>query len=424
MKKVILISLIASSMMVAGGDIGADVERIIQNPMPVASGWDFDGNAVFYYQTVVDGTNTIFSNASAHNNAGLQLRATNKDIFLGIGTGIELTALSTFGAISDGNMQTAGVYTDNIGGALTQGYLTYSIFNTNIKVGRQQLPKSLSPFAFTENWAPLKNTFDSALFVNSSIPNTTLVYAYVTKANSSFGDLATFNDLNGNDGIHMVTAQNKSINGLTLTGSYYYGANFADNNLGLNTANPLSIVWGDARYKISDYTVAFQGGSMMDNDFSSNTLAYGAKISADYGIFDTSIAYSSVDAGDTSSSRLGGLTNTGGVKTPLYTQMILNQNVIRKDSQTIVARVGTKALGGKFNLAVDYSTNGVNAINSATKTGATPVAVNDTYIESDLTYTTQATKNTKLFAGYMYAKPSNAQDATSVLRVWAKYNFK
>jgi hypothetical protein len=186
----------------------------------------------------------------------------------------------------------------------------------------------------------------------------------------------------------------------------------------------LSIAWGDATYKISDYTVAFQGGSMMDNDFTSNTLAYGAKIGADYGIFDTSIAYSSVDAGDTSSSRLGGLTNTGGVKTPLYTQMILNQNVIRKDSQTIVARVGTKALGGKFNLAVDYSKNGVNAITSSTITGGTPIAINDTYVESDFTYTTQATKNTKLFAGYIYAKPSSAKDATNILRVWARYNFK
>ena len=420
MKKALLISVVASSMMMAGGDI----ERIVQNPIPIASGWDFDGNAIFYYQTVVDGTNSIFSNASAQNNAGLQLRAVNKDIFLGIGTGIELTGLSTLSAISDGNMKIAGAYTNNIGGALTQGYLTYSIFNTSLKLGRQTLPKSLSPFAFSENWTVFQNTFDGALVVNSAIPDTTVVYAYVTKANSSIGDMANFGNLNGNDGVHMVTAQNKSINGLTLTGSYYYGANYADNNLGLNTANPLSIVWGDANYKISNYMIALQGGSVMDNDFSSNTLAYGAKISADYGIFDTSLAYSSVNAGDTSAFKLGGLTNTGGVKTPLYTQMVLNQNVIRKDSQTVVARVGTKALGGKFNLAVDYSKNGVNSITSARRTGATPVAINDTYVESDFTYSTQATKNTKVFAGYIYAKPSSAKDATNVLRVWAKYNFK
>jgi len=146
------------------------------------------------------------------------------------------------------------------------------------------------------------------------------------------------------------------------------------------------------------------------------TTGYGAKLSADYGIFDTSIAYSSVNNGTVSP-----LQNFGtGVKTPLYTQMIFNQNVIKKDSQTIVARVGTKALGGKFNLAVDYSKNGTSAL----ATGPAPTANNDTYLETDLTYVTQATKNTKVLAGYVYAKPSKATSSTNVLRVWARYNFK
>ena len=66
---------------------------------------------------------------------------------------------------------------------ISQAYLTYGIGNTSIKVGRQELPKSLSPFAFSEGWNVFKNTFEAALVVNTDIPDTTLVGAYVNRAN-------------------------------------------------------------------------------------------------------------------------------------------------------------------------------------------------------------------------------------------------
>ena len=231
MKKVLLLSVVASTIIMAGGDI-APVEPII---VPVVeSGWKFDGNMVAYYQTRDTKANSLFSTASAASNFGLQLRAVNDDLFWGVGAGFEVTGMSSSSLIADGTIQTAGTYNNlgrNIGGALTQAYLTYSIdaIDTSLKIGRQTLPKSLSPFAFSEEWQPLKNTFDAALVVNSSIPDTTLVYAFVDKNNGSAvgSDFSTFNYINGNtvsdNGVHMITAQNKSIEGLTLTGSFYYG---------------------------------------------------------------------------------------------------------------------------------------------------------------------------------------------------------
>jgi|GEM_PF-4000349 len=50
MKKALLLSVVASSMIMAGGDI-APVEPVVETPAPVVSGWEFSGTGVVYYQT-------------------------------------------------------------------------------------------------------------------------------------------------------------------------------------------------------------------------------------------------------------------------------------------------------------------------------------------------------------------------------------
>ncbi|HEO98145.1 MAG TPA: outer membrane porin, OprD family, partial [Epsilonproteobacteria bacterium] len=50
MKKALLLSVVASSMIMAGGDI-APVEPAVETPAPAVSGWEFSGTGVVYYQT-------------------------------------------------------------------------------------------------------------------------------------------------------------------------------------------------------------------------------------------------------------------------------------------------------------------------------------------------------------------------------------
>ncbi len=57
-------------------------------------------------------------------------------------------------------------------------------------------------------------------------------------------NLTDFNSLNDDRGVYMLTAQNKSFENLTLTGSYYYGSEFI-------TADDINILWGDAHYAAS-----------------------------------------------------------------------------------------------------------------------------------------------------------------------------
>ena len=413
MKKTLLLSVVASTMIMAGGDI-APVQPVVVAPVipaPVVTGWDFSGQSVVYYQTNDSGTNNLFDKETSKAAVGLQLSAVNKDLFAGVGAGLELSGITHAGLYDDvvkGYMQTAGNGGNSnlsSSAAITQGYLTYAIGNTSVKLGRQTLPKALSPFAFSESWNVFKNSFDAALLVNTDIANTTVVYAWVHDNNHNGipklgskkqGNLGLFTKANGSDGVHMLTVQNKSVENLTLTGTYYYGK-------GQGSDADINIVWADAKYKMGDYNLAVQGGSVMDDDFTNNTTAYGAKVGATYGMYNGYLAYSHVNDGDS------GVFNVGGVKTPLYTQMILNQGAISSDNDTVVAKVGTKVLDGNVALAYGYTTDNSAASNN--------------YQEADLTYSTKVLNDsTKLFAGYIYSK-TDSSDAVNTIRVWGRYNF-
>lgn len=168
-----------------------------------------------------------------------------------------------------------------------------------------------------------------------------------------------------------------------------------------------NILWGDAKFAISDYTVALQGGTVMGRDDivgGSDTTAFGAKVGGNFGMFDASVAYSTVNDGDIPIHNLG-----TGVKTPLYTQMVLNQGHIKSDSDTFVIRAGMKALGGKLGIAYDITSDNANA--------------NSDYTELDLTYKTKITDNTTLFAAYVFNEDDAWADSNNFVRVWARYSF-
>jgi len=429
MKKTLLLSVVASTLIMAGGDIEPVAVPVVEE----VSNWEFGGQGVVYYQTVENadflgtGDSGLFNQTSSLANAGIQLRAANKDVAWGIGAGVEVNGLATLGLENDvvsNVMQNVG-RADLRGGWISQAYLTYGIGNTSIKAGRQELPKGLSPFAFSEGWNVFKNTFDSILVVNTDISNTTLVGAWVEAANfNGIGagtDMANFGKANGGSGIYMATIQNKSVEGLTVTGTWYYGASTDS----IDTfGEDLNILWGDAKYAMNNFTIAGQIGTVMSDEFTvangfandDDTLAFGLKAGGKFDMFDAALIYTSVDE-----SGLG-VFNVGGVKTPLYSQLILNQDFIRFDSDTFVAKAGMKALGGKFGAAFNYST-----VFDDVAAGAGEL----TYTEFDLTYKTKVFNDTTtLFAGYIYrdvefedsALAANDWD-DNVLRFWGRYNF-
>ena len=430
MKKALLLSVVASVAVMAGGDIAPVPAPVVEE----VSAWDFSGQAVVYYNSWDRGANDIFDQSGARGDFGLQLRAVNKDVFAGIGFGGEVSGLSTLNlenGIVSGVMQATGNAVkgndiDDItdGGWISQLYMTYGFGNTSLKLGRQELPKALSPFAFSENWNVFKNTFDAALIVNTDISNTTIVGAWVYGGNQNgvSTNMTDYNAFNDHDGVYMLTLQNKSVDGLTLTGTWYYASDMIANN-------NVNILWGDAKYAFNDYVIAGQVGTVMSDAFTKangfrsddDTVAWGLKAGGNFGMFDASLAYTGVDNAGI------GVFNVGGVKTPLYTQMILNQDAIRFNNDTFVARAGVKALGGKFGAAFGYSN-----LDAATSRGGLvdgKVHGSGDYSELDLTYKTKVfNDSTTLFAGYIYQDRSydatNKSDwSDNVIRFWGRYNF-
>ena len=412
MKKALLLSVVASTMIMAGGDI-APVEPVVETPAPVeASGWDFGGKGVVYYQT--DDLNGIssrgvtapkdtglFSQGASAADAGIQLSATNKDWFAGIGAGVELSGLATLGlennVVSD-VLQAAGSAKGSLndqihGGWVSQAYLTYGLTNTSLKIGRQTLPKSLSPFAYSEDWNVFHNTFDSALLVNSSLPDTTLVGAWVRAFNKNgmHADMTTFNKPNGDRGIWMLTAQNKSISNLTLTGSVYYASKM------LAGSNNLTILWGDAAYDAGSFGVAVQGGSINDN--AKKPSAFGAKLSGSIMGLNAMVAYSKTSNGT--------MFNVGGSTSALYTETAANQVGVRNDEAKYLIGANMDALGGTIIGAYAYTSNN-------TKTAKDN--------EFNLVYTTTLADSVNLTAAYVYLN-GDTFNKNNLVRLVASYKF-
>ncbi len=76
--------------------------------------------------------------------------------------------------------------------------------------------------------------------------------------------LDDFDSIN-DDGVHMVTIQNKSISNLTLTGTWYYGPDhtaWTAEMAGVTGGGDTNILWGDATYASDMFTLGVQGGQI------------------------------------------------------------------------------------------------------------------------------------------------------------------
>lgn len=415
---IVVASLVATSAMAA--DKGIDITTT--------------GQAVAYYQTAAgngNGEKDLFHDSKSRANVGLQLNL-DADLKNNFTFGSQITYLGTSGLEKNlvGNtMQDVNTKTDSTGIQddiyLSQLYVAKKVGNTTVKIGRQELPMSLSPFAYSEDWNVFKNTFDAILAVNTDLPDTTLVGAYVSGGNynAPASNMATFGDLKvaglDVDGTaYMLTVQNKSLPMATVTATYYGLENIA-------ATIDADVVWGDVTIKDKSLpmglTIGLQGGSIMptSNSGLEDTNAFGAKVSIKpMDPLTLCIAYSSVNDGDVP------LVNVGGVKTPLYTQMIANQNPISKDADTVMVKVDYNM--GDFG-AITLQ-DGFTSAGDANRENAGRVAGKNTdYNDLELIYKIKA-GGVQYFAAvanrtWSEETAASGQDSENWVRVWGRYNF-
>ena len=367
------------------------------------------GQGVIYYQTIENGGDTdFFKKDNSRANAGLQLNL-NADLGNGFGLGYQETFLGSLGLennLVSNTMQTAQEGELN-SHSMTKLYITKQIANTTLKLGRQELPKSLSPLAFSEGWNVFKNTFDAAVAINTDIPDTTLVGAYVSRSNGGINgkrvglvDLGSYGDLAGGaigKGAYMLTVANKSLKQAPITLSYYKLEDIIGGEAG-------SAVWADVQVDAGiPVKFGLQGGSIMPENGLDDTTAMGLKVTGKAGPVALKLAYSTVDDGTLS------VQNTGtGVKTPLYTQMVFNQNHISRDADTVVLQgktpVGPGTLIAQYDMTTDNAADGSD------------------YNELDVIYKFKALGTTML-AAYVMADHEAAADPQNIVRFWTRYNF-
>lgn len=404
---IVAASLIATSAMAA--DKGIDVVTT--------------GQAVVYYQTLANngaGAPDLFDQATARANAGVQLNL-DADLKNGFSFGSQINYLGTLGLeknVVSGTMQnTNGNITENNIADdiyLSQIYVAKKIGNTNVKLGRQELPQSLSPFAYSEDWNVFKNSFDAILAVNSDIPNTTLVGAYVAKGNynnvgsnmSSYGDISTTAGT-VSDTAYMVTAQNKSIPMATVTATYYAVSNVAG-------SVDADILWGDVAIAGKDLPMGLnfgiQGGQIapdLTGAKDTNALGLQAGIKPVDALTLTA-AYTTVNDGTV------GVKNTGGIKTPLYTQMILNQASLYSDNDTYMLKA-----------AYSLGTAGTIIAQGTMTEDNRNIAIPKDMTDLELVYKVKA-GGVDFLAAYVnqsWDAAAGAADGQDLIRVVARYNF-
>ena len=372
------------------------------------------GQGVFYYQTNDSGESSFFSQENSSANAGLEV-SVKADLGSGFDLEYQETFLGTVGlqkSIVSGTRQNAHK-NDLNSHAMTRLYMTKEIDNTLIKLGRQELPKSLSPLAFSEGWNVFKNSFDAAVVVNKDIIDTTIVGAYVSGSNRH-NDLSKFDNLSANSlalgagagtlnsGAYMLTVVNNSLKNVPITASYYSLKDIA----GLESGNAL---WLDVKSNYDPVKVAFQAGQIDPANNLDKTTAVGLKVSGKIEKIGVSLAYATVNDGDVAMQNVG-----TGVKTPLYTQMIGNQNFIARDADSFVLKAVGKLPVGKlvaqFNMTSDNSD-----------------AEND-YTEFDLIYKFKAL-DTKMFLAYIGQTTEKktfaggTEKSANAVRFWSRYDF-
>jgi len=99
-------------------------------------------------------------------------------------------------------------------------YLKYESGKSMLKVGRQEIE---TPFAQTDDIGMIPNTFESAIFTNNGIENTTIFLGQINKmAGVDAEVIDKFTKVNGSENMRLVGLSYDGIKNVILSGWYYH----------------------------------------------------------------------------------------------------------------------------------------------------------------------------------------------------------
>lgn len=397
------------------------------------------GSASLYYQTISGGANgaDMFNKDASAADAGVNLNLTTdltKNDFVTVSAGAGATVLSTLGLENNlvsgvfGGAHTATtgtgasyISTAPYNGAkvedaawLNEAWIAATAGKTTLKLGRMELD---TPLAFTEKWSIEKNTFESIVAINTDIPDTVLVGAYVGNGNGTetFGQdaqsnvsalgLAAAGIVNGDgkfttygtNGAYAAGVINNSWKPLTVQAWYY------------NVVQLVDAYWLQADFNMdgilagAQYTAATVKDGNADNVYAV-MLGYEMKDT-----FTVKLAYSAVnDSGSLGYAGFNTATAKATAQSKLYTEAWWTYGVV------------TKADTQAFNLTVEAPIKDIVDLGLYATVAST--SVDDV---NDLTEITMTASHSfgplDATAALIYADKNS--DETGTVQAYLTYNF-
>ena len=174
---------------------------------------------------------------------------------------------------------------DASGSVLAEAYLAYTLDKSTLKIGRQTLK---TPLIGSSGSRLIKDSFEAITFVNTDLPNTTIVLGYVdkmSKRTDQNGNVGKFEQVS-EDGAYTVLLNNKSIENLDLTAQYATVKDTVDTDL----------MYLETAYKLGDVKVSGQYiGSDNGAATNSNGQMLGLKVDAKLAGLGLTAAYTTTD---------------------------------------------------------------------------------------------------------------------------------
>ena len=390
---------------------------------------------------------SMFSKDSSYTNFAARLDLTT-DLTKGVSAGVGYQVVTTLGvehnlvdAVWSGAHtagSSAGSSFIKAGGGLQvdteswidEAWLAGTAFDTTLKMGRMPLD---TPLAFSETWGVDKNTFEAAVLINQSLPDTTIIATFIGKSNGSADDrtslteggtgnlldlgltaagyVGTSGEFNtfGAQGTYCFGVLNNSIKPLTVQAWYYDMVDLAEAYWLQADLNMDGIIAGVQYANTELQDGNHLGLSTEDNSAWAGVLGYEMKDSATF-----KIAYSDVDEDGplgVANTATGSVATLGG-QSKLYTEMWWNYgNVSAPGAETIMLTAETTAVGVDFYLGF-WDCEIENAAGAKTK------EINEITLTASKSF---GPLDTSL--ALIYADEDVADVQTTDLQIYLTYNF-
>lgn len=355
---------------------------------------------------------------SVYSNSNFLGKSKSDDI-LAIGGSLNYKTSSYYGFTAGTTVQVSHIISDDnnnnvfssdldtSGAVLSEAYLEYKLFNSNIKVGRQFINTPLVSSAIEGKSSErlIKDSFEAYLLTNTDIPNTLILAGYIDKyqAQATNGDLK-FNQYQ--DGAYTLFVKNNSIENLDLQAQYL--------KINSSTTNTdVEDIYFQADYKIGNQTISAQYLTT-NNETSNDGELFGLKATGPLGISNLGylIAFNSntkngdanlgTGAGTTDTAFTAMPVNGGGVPSRANTDTLVGGVVLPINDITTIGYVGSSWSDGGLG---DVTAVGAMAIYPINKNLL--IKANYEHVETEYTIP---------FAGIV-------DENTDVTRVYLAYKF-